>query len=659
MAPEDIAETAVAIFEADEEAVGLLVDAEAAKLEAAQETWPEVTDCDRLDEVFHDLEEIGLVARHNFACCNTCGHYEMGDEVYKARVAGKRIDGYVFYHWQDTDRAVDGEELHLRYATLDDDAEDGREIGERVRAVLLAHGLSTDWNGDASKTIQVPLAWKRRHPPQRRSPERSVELACAAWSTRLRDVTRHEMSREVALDTLAKCGKRDAAETFARAILPGAHRAHALAAVARAMAEAGENERADALWREAIDATPYGIFGDLAVFIEAADVSRSAVRDALRVRAQQEREDAAGAAVTAWLLVRDTDIPDENKGMLVERVEGIIGRVRANDESHRAAAHAALWILAARRGAEVATHRDAVLALAEDTSVQYSYAQQLITIAKYETGEEQRPAPLPPLTVAEAEATVVKGDEDFAEGLLTSGELDAVKARLTRALFDAGDVERVRRGIESTLVATKDAFAKGEREVRTWVEGVSRGATPVRPIDESWFTDDGRKKLEQQRAKWKTESASRYRISRSARQILAAATAHGQRGDIATARALLTEVAPDLTRLHRRVESGVIDVLVACGELDDALTVADDNAVMLSTDSLESLIVGLARAGRIDEALVIFDRSLGNASSRGQVVALAPALLALAVNPPQVAGTMLQAWTDADAAMAELIALVR
>src|SRR5688500_10767798 len=47
---------------------------------AAEATWPERTDCDRLDAAFAELEGIGIVCRQDFTCCSTCGGAEIGAE---------------------------------------------------------------------------------------------------------------------------------------------------------------------------------------------------------------------------------------------------------------------------------------------------------------------------------------------------------------------------------------------------------------------------------------------------------------------------------------------------------------------------------------------------------------------------------------------------
>src|SRR4029079_1351153 len=73
----------------------------------AQREWPSVTDCDRLDRAFADLNGRGIVARQNFACCSNCGHAEIGEEIDAEKERGTKVIGYTFFHLQDTERAAE------------------------------------------------------------------------------------------------------------------------------------------------------------------------------------------------------------------------------------------------------------------------------------------------------------------------------------------------------------------------------------------------------------------------------------------------------------------------------------------------------------------------------------------------------------------------
>ena len=128
----------------------------------AQASWPAVTDCDRLDAAFAALERDGIIARQNFTCCMTCGSTEIWEEVQAAKDAGLPAHGYAFYHFQDTDAAVEGRGVYLAYGACEDGEAAALQVGNDIVAALEAQGLSSDWGGRWDQRIPVPLDWKRR-----------------------------------------------------------------------------------------------------------------------------------------------------------------------------------------------------------------------------------------------------------------------------------------------------------------------------------------------------------------------------------------------------------------------------------------------------------------------------------------------------------------
>jgi hypothetical protein len=127
-----------------------------------QLSWPEQTDCDRIDAVFAALETKGIIARQNFTCCNSCGIAEIGDEIRGFAKKAKPM-GYTFYHMQDTERAYQGGPLFLAFGTVDGTDGDTLRVGEIVRDTLTEHGLTVEWDGSLDKRICVTgLDWKRR-----------------------------------------------------------------------------------------------------------------------------------------------------------------------------------------------------------------------------------------------------------------------------------------------------------------------------------------------------------------------------------------------------------------------------------------------------------------------------------------------------------------
>lgn len=164
----EVVESAVEMFEDEADPVQLraaatrLTEVMFAAHARAQANWPAVTDCDRLDAAFAELESRGIVARQNFSCCQSCGASEIWDEVDEAEAEDRVIRGFTFYHQQDTEGAVQGGGLYLAYQSTSEDEGASEAVGREIVDVLRKHGLEPEWNGSVSKRIRVPMDWKRR-----------------------------------------------------------------------------------------------------------------------------------------------------------------------------------------------------------------------------------------------------------------------------------------------------------------------------------------------------------------------------------------------------------------------------------------------------------------------------------------------------------------
>ncbi|MCC2277161.1 hypothetical protein LKL35_17310 [Streptomyces sp. ET3-23] len=137
---------------------------------AEQANWPQVTDVDRLETAFAALGAAGITARMHFTCCSKCGLEEIRDEAAE----GDR--GFVFFHYQHTERAAEGHGLWLLYggyeggtAGAEDGAEDGgatAAVGREIVTALTEAGLTAEWDGDPDRAICVaPLVWRKRVQP--------------------------------------------------------------------------------------------------------------------------------------------------------------------------------------------------------------------------------------------------------------------------------------------------------------------------------------------------------------------------------------------------------------------------------------------------------------------------------------------------------------
>lgn len=135
----------------------------AALLERQQE-WPSITDCDRLNAAFAELESNGVLCRQHYSCCSSCGVVEIHEEIDNATKVGNGFRGYTFYSTQDTAIAMGGDGLHLDYGSTKPDEKASIRIGNEVASTLKAQGLEVDWDGTINRRIRVRLDWKRRTP---------------------------------------------------------------------------------------------------------------------------------------------------------------------------------------------------------------------------------------------------------------------------------------------------------------------------------------------------------------------------------------------------------------------------------------------------------------------------------------------------------------
>lgn len=123
---------------------------------AEQESWPQITDVDRVEAALDRLAAKGLTTEAYFACCLRCGVGEIRD------AAAPTDRGYVFFHEQDAEHAVDGT-LHLASGAYSRDEAESLAIAHEVVAALTEQGLTTRWDGTVGQRVAVvDLDWKKR-----------------------------------------------------------------------------------------------------------------------------------------------------------------------------------------------------------------------------------------------------------------------------------------------------------------------------------------------------------------------------------------------------------------------------------------------------------------------------------------------------------------
>ena len=132
------------------------------------------TDNDRLARAAMSLEANGILFRQNFACCQNCGFQAVDAEVERAVASGQPARGFVFFHWNDTERAVDGHGLALSYTAVgnlptETMSECALAIATELVDVLGNEGLVPKWSGKLYHRVKVPMRWQRRRftaPPE-------------------------------------------------------------------------------------------------------------------------------------------------------------------------------------------------------------------------------------------------------------------------------------------------------------------------------------------------------------------------------------------------------------------------------------------------------------------------------------------------------------
>lgn len=127
----------------------------------AERSWPDTTDCDRLDQAFAEMNERGIVALQNTGYTMSDGLEDVYEGLYERGPAG--VEGYCFYHFQDVEQALAGGGLYLAFGVFREDKAAAAEVGRLVRGVLESHGFRVDWDGNTdTRPLVSEFDWKRR-----------------------------------------------------------------------------------------------------------------------------------------------------------------------------------------------------------------------------------------------------------------------------------------------------------------------------------------------------------------------------------------------------------------------------------------------------------------------------------------------------------------
>jgi hypothetical protein len=176
------------------------------------ESWPPLTDCDRLRAAFEVLDQQGIVALENAGLTLSDAITNAAEIAVARERAGRNAHGYALFTWNDLARAIDGQGLSLAYGTFEEEPPpppvppgpccpvcDGRgwiqakrtefpslcackqappapapepppTLAQKVGALVVQAcrdaGLGVRWDGAETSFVELPeFRWQRRLPP--------------------------------------------------------------------------------------------------------------------------------------------------------------------------------------------------------------------------------------------------------------------------------------------------------------------------------------------------------------------------------------------------------------------------------------------------------------------------------------------------------------
>lgn len=125
----------------------------------------------KLKALFDLARKNHIVARENYWCCSSCGGSGIWQRAEALHKQGKEVRGYLFYHYQDYERAwkqVFGRhaerKISLRYGAYpEDDRVEGVRLGQLIVKLAMDSGFSEsdiEWDGDPGTVIELRVSYK-------------------------------------------------------------------------------------------------------------------------------------------------------------------------------------------------------------------------------------------------------------------------------------------------------------------------------------------------------------------------------------------------------------------------------------------------------------------------------------------------------------------
>jgi hypothetical protein len=675
----DLEEAIDAAFYDDEAARDAALEALPVELltrERAMKEWPVVTDCDRLDAAFARLEAHGIIARQDYTCCNTCGHYEIRDLLRSAARAERDVRGYVFFHMQDTDRVVVGEPLALRYGSRDRDAASDVAVGREIVSALRDEGLTATWNEDPATIIRVaPLQWQRKSAPR-------------AWAPTLDDLETRianalpGLVRARFVDVTGLLGplyvlRGDPTRAFEWARAPSgsstARRTSALAcaAVAEACAHRADAARASDAWTSAFEIVPaIDDPAPLFSFVTSAPFEDARVLSVARTRVLATDQDLWGAAIAASFALRADALPREDRAHIAERAAAIFERTQPTSELRREPAAQrelarALVALEAKGVLEKAPEQAREKATTTDAATEDGEPAPATVLARRARAAMNRGAAADDAELLRDYEGAKQALDELAtmelEGLIAPNEAVETRDALMMIAAYLGKDEETLANIRTI---DRDARATPIPELVTASErlhDIANGSAPALATMKKDAPPDASFARAIERWSAARTKSDRFRARRFGRVILERAQSLAAQGDASDTAKLLDVLLPrdtpelgllwaDLLSRHE-----VLLTLTAIGRADEVVAIGREEIGLLELE-LCAHAIALAALGDKDGARARVCQAMNKPLVLSDLPLLAPALAAVADDPPSTARRLLAVISKGAAARDDIVA---
>ena len=134
----------------------IIFDYQLAEFEAEKAEWPDVTDCELLENVLEQLAVQGIVCSHHVGLYKTDG-YGTASREFLSHPDKSSVVGYCYYTFDEMMRATEGDGLVISFGSIpdDDNEEDLHKIGLAVRKAFEAEGFKVDWYGNPE--LMLPM----------------------------------------------------------------------------------------------------------------------------------------------------------------------------------------------------------------------------------------------------------------------------------------------------------------------------------------------------------------------------------------------------------------------------------------------------------------------------------------------------------------------